>query len=94
MDPSDDRYSLEVLRRHDLFFGPFPESYVEFADEEALQVLTAVMNSTDERRPFSMTTEIQKADRNFLCKIMKLDPRARPSAAELLHDEWFQPRLV
>lgn len=33
--------------------------------------------------------EVLKEDRDFILKIMKLDPRDRPSAEELLEDEWF-----
>jgi serine/threonine protein kinase len=33
--------------------------------------------------------EITKEGRDFICRIMKLDPRDRPSARELLQDEWF-----
>lgn len=36
--------------------------------------------------------EICHADKAFLLKIMKLDPRDRPTAKELLRDEWFTER--
>ena len=56
--------------------------------------MTAVMNYLEEnepRKPFSMAVdpELTKEDREFICKIMKLDPRDRPTAGELLRDEWF-----
>lgn len=89
LDASDEMYPFETLRRHDIFFGPFPKSYVEIADPESLQILTYITETTKERRPFRMNTEIHQDDTRFLCKIMKLDPRDRPSAAELLADEWF-----
>ncbi|KKK18560.1 hypothetical protein ARAM_006260 [Aspergillus rambellii] len=42
-------------------------------------------------KPFSLASqrEISKQDKDFLLKIMKLDPRDRPTAKELLEDEWF-----
>jgi serine/threonine protein kinase len=46
---------------------------------------------------FSWTTsaEVSDADKAFILRIMKLDPRDRPSAKELLEDEWFhtQPEV-
>lgn len=34
-------------------------------------------------------SELSKDDKEFVLGIMKLDPRHRPSAADLLQDEWF-----
>lgn len=41
--------------------------------------------------PFSMSVdeELLKEDRDFIMKMMKLDPRDRPTAKDLLQDEWF-----
>ncbi len=76
------------------FFGPFPLTYQEIADEQALAVLAYAMNGVDPEmmKPFQYVTEreITKEDKAFVLKIMKLDPRDRPSAKELLQDEWFQ----
>lgn len=33
--------------------------------------------------------ELSKEDRDFIVKMMKLDPRDRLTAKELLQDEWF-----
>lgn len=43
-------------------------------------------------KPFKRIGErdILKEDKTFLLKIMKLDPRDRPPAKELLEDEWFK----
>ncbi|KAE8384375.1 kinase-like domain-containing protein [Aspergillus alliaceus] len=35
------------------------------------------------------TLNVLAEDKEFILKIMKLDPRDRPSAAELLQDKWF-----
>jgi casein kinase II subunit alpha len=57
-----------------------------------------IINGVDEhvrdneiRKPFRLAEgeELTVEDRTFLCKIMKLDPRGRPMARELLEDEWF-----
>jgi serine/threonine protein kinase len=46
----------------------------------------------DSLRPFQQTTskEISEADKDFILRIMKLDPRDRPTAASLLEDVWFK----
>lgn len=42
-------------------------------------------------KPFHLvaTKEVPPADKTFVLKIMKLDPRDRPTAQQLLDDEWF-----
>jgi hypothetical protein len=55
--------------------------------------LTMLMEqcSPDTMSPFALTDpiEVSDADKTFLLRIMKLDPRDRPTAKELLHDKWF-----
>jgi hypothetical protein len=34
--------------------------------------------------------EFEEADKSFIMKIMKMDPRDRPRAEALLEDEWFR----
>ena len=94
LKPDDEAYPLQVLIKQANFFGPFPVSYREIADDERLDILTAVMDyiqKNEKRKPFSMAEdpELTKEDREFLCRIMKLDPRDRPTARELLQDEWL-----
>lgn len=88
-----DEYDLRILMKHHQVFGPFPASYAEIADQERLAVLEYVMESCPQEslKPFRYTTkrEISSEDKAFICKIMKLDPRDRPSAGQLLGDEWF-----
>lgn len=80
------------MKQHRIF-GPFPESYQKIADDTKLAVLVwIIQNSPAETlKPFPLTTskEISKKDKDFVLKMMKLDPRDRPTAAELLQDEWF-----
>jgi hypothetical protein len=88
-----DEYDIRILMKHHRCFGPFPKSYDEIADQERLAVLVWVMqNSPGETlKPFHLTTEAEicKEDKEFVLKIMKLDPRDRPTAQELLEDKWF-----
>jgi len=80
--------------KHHQYFGPFPLSYREIADEDSLTILAHVMNGVPHEmlKPFQYITEreITKEDKAFVLKIMKLDSRDRPTAKELLQDEWFQ----
>lgn len=76
-------------------FGPVPLSYGEIAGNERLGILTAAINLINEhnlQKPFHLAAdkELSEEDRTFVCKIMKLDPRDRPTAKELLQDEWFR----
>lgn len=88
-----DDYDLKILMKHHQCFGPFPVSYEEIADQERLAVLVWVMEGCTKEtlKPFRQTTEkeISRQDREFICKIMRLDPRDRPTAAQLLQDKWF-----
>ncbi|KAJ9232237.1 hypothetical protein DTO166G5_6390 [Paecilomyces variotii] len=86
-------YELKILQRQCEFFGPFPLTYREICPREKLNVLAYIMQSIppENKKPFSRITEreVSKEDKEFILKIMKLDPRERPSAAELLRDKWF-----
>lgn len=89
-----DEYDMKILMKHHRCFGPFPESYKEIADDERLSVLMWIMqNSPPETlKPFHLTTtrEICREDKEFVQRIMKLDPRDRPTANDLLEDIWLQ----
>jgi serine/threonine protein kinase len=88
-----DDFDAKILVKHHQIFGPFPPSYQEIADEECLGIITMLMEqcSPDTMSPFALTDpkEVSDADKTFLLRIMKLDPRGRPTAQELLQDEWF-----
>jgi serine/threonine protein kinase len=68
-------------------------TYQEICLPETLEVMASIMNSmpAEKKKPFGRVTEneISKEDKAFILKIMKLDPRDRPSARELLEDKWF-----
>ncbi|KAF2163451.1 hypothetical protein M409DRAFT_68403 [Zasmidium cellare ATCC 36951] len=87
-----DEYDLKILMKQNQFFGPPPIKYTEIADEDRLEVLTYVVENTkDNPLPFRniTTREVSEEDKKFLLKIMKIDPRDRPTVGELLEDEWF-----
>lgn len=76
------------------FFGPFPLTYKELLDDEQERILAAIHIYIEERglrKPFAevQDEEITPEDKEFLCHVMQLDPRDRPSAGELLEHGWF-----
>ncbi|KAF2691767.1 hypothetical protein K458DRAFT_473477 [Lentithecium fluviatile CBS 122367] len=65
-----------------------------FADEERhgiLAIINNYINKNGFRKPLSIAgdPELTVEDRNFICKIMRMDPRDRPTAKELLEDPLF-----
>jgi serine/threonine protein kinase len=93
--PQDEEYPLHVLIKQVSFFGPWPLKYQEIVDEETLQNCTIVqeyINENSLRKPFMMLQdpEIDVEDKRFVLRLMMLDPRDRPTAAELLQDNWLQ----
>ncbi|KAK3169422.1 hypothetical protein OEA41_008805 [Lepraria neglecta] len=94
IEPDHEEYGLQVLVKQVSIFWAISSNFKEIADEERLGILTAVINHINDNKmwkPFSRAedVELSEEDRNFIEKIMKLDPRDRPTAKELLQDEWF-----
>lgn len=87
-DPNHDRV---VLERMHMFFGPFPITYKTLAPRETRDYLATIMNSVGQRKPFHVIKdkEFELEDKAFVLKIMKLDPRDRPTAQQLLADPWL-----
>ncbi|RMD41276.1 hypothetical protein DV735_g3857, partial [Chaetothyriales sp. CBS 134920] len=88
-------YAGHVLIQQARFFGPFPLSYEDVIDTEQNQILAGILYYIEEhnlRKPFSLAQdeEVTSEDKEFICKIMKMDPRDRPTAKQLLADEWFK----
>lgn len=92
--PGGDDYEITSLKRMYKFFGPFPASFKDFEKDnpDLMTVLNFFNDSGPPEKPFNQITtkEIPPADKEFLLKIMKVDPRDRPTAQELLEDEWFK----
>jgi serine/threonine protein kinase len=80
-------------------FGPVPLSFGELANGERLSILTAVINIVHEHnlpKPFHLLVdkELSEEHRTFMFRIMKFDPRDRPTAQEHLQDEWFNQKCL
>jgi hypothetical protein len=75
------------------FFGPFPASFTEIASETTCQGIDWMEQEIpiEELTPFARISpkEVCSKDRDFILKIMKLDYRDRPTAKELLADQWW-----
>lgn len=89
----DENYRVEIVESQFRFFGPFPAKYQEIASEETLTSVLHLMhlNPPSKMTPFDTVTEreVTKEDKEFILKIMHMDWRDRPTARELLQDEWF-----
>jgi serine/threonine protein kinase len=86
-----DECEFTVLKRMHKFFGPYPRSFSDFNDPDTMTIIEYFNGQGPPEKPFAGAgpREIPQADKEFLLKIMKLDPRDRPTAEELLADVWF-----
>ncbi len=91
--PEDERFVEGIVKNFHKYLGPFPPSYltVPGIDEVRIEALTEVSTEGKEWGLFkrASSTEISNQDRDFICSLMKLDYRDRPTAEELLQHEWF-----
>lgn len=93
---SSEEYDLKVLERQFKLFGPFPAKYQELVhNNENIQTIVVHLYDSipqKDRGQFSHISqkEMSIRDKHFIGKIMKLDPRDRPTARELLQDQWFK----
>lgn len=89
LTPEDHDYFFTVLKRMYKFFGPFPPNYSDNPD--TMTVINFFNDSGPPEKPFHLVTtrEIPAADKKFILKVMKLDPRERPTVEELSEDGWF-----
>jgi len=92
----DEEYLIHILIRQLVYFGPVPKSYIDLIprEDENWVVLRAAVQfilENDRQKPFEYVQDdcLTEEDREFLLKIMKMDPRDRPTAKELLLDKWF-----
>jgi serine/threonine protein kinase len=88
-----DEWLLEIVKRQFRYFGPYPEKIAEIYTPESVQSIIWLFKEIpqDKMTPFAWTTEreVIKKDKDFIGKMMKLDWRDRPTAKELLEDEWW-----
>lgn len=69
-------------------------SYKTLLDEDQEKILAAIhiyIEEQDLRKPFSQVEdkEITSEDKEFLCDIMQMDPRDRPTARALRGHKWL-----
>ena len=69
-------------------FGSLPKSHVDHASEDLRAALAQIMQEVTERYPFARAsaTELAREDRDLICRMMKWDPRDRPTVQELMQD--------
>jgi hypothetical protein len=93
MDRDHEEYLLGVVMQQYRWFGPFPEKFEEIASQETIVSILWIMQEIplEKLTPFARVTEreVSQKDKKFIGKIMMLDPRDRPTAEELLEDEWW-----
>ncbi|MCJ1248692.1 hypothetical protein MMC30_005911 [Trapelia coarctata] len=94
VEKDDLTYPLEVLIRQCAFFGPFPDKFAEVVNSDTMasvQYIEQTIVARGGRAPYkrSLDTNFSKKALSFINKCMKLDPRDRVSAQELLNDGWL-----
>lgn len=91
VDPGSDAYEFTVFKRIYRFFDPYLQFYEDFKDEDTIAIINFINGLGPPPKPFYRVgpREVPPADMEFLLKIMKLDPRNRLTAEELLADAWF-----
>ena len=94
VDEKDEIYQVMVLTLQCAYFGPFPDKYVELSDAitmEHLYGIEGLVTQRGGRRKYrnTLATYFSKETIGFLDRCMKLDPRDRPSAQDLLQDQWL-----
>ncbi|KAI1161900.1 serine/threonine protein kinase [Nemania serpens] len=84
-------YELTVLRRMYNSLGPFPPSIADIINPDMFEVIYFLNQQRPPQRPLQRwsTKELPPADNEFIRRILKLDPRDRPTVEEILQDEWF-----
>jgi serine/threonine protein kinase len=93
LDPEDERFALAVLVLQNKYFGPFPETFFELLDDEGAAVLRYVQDQCGEETqvfPKAESGKIDPDDKDFICYLMKPDPRDRPTAIEALRHPWLE----
>ncbi len=91
--PGDELFPFLVLMLQNKYFGPFPEKCFQLLDEEAAKVLRHLSNECNgDTDLFSKAgpDKISPEDREFICYLMKPDPRDRPSSNEALTHPWLK----
>lgn len=80
-----------VLQMQNDYFGPFRQGvFKDLVDESVLPFLEQL---EENYRPFPLSSaglpNIDQEDGDFFKYIMKIDPRERPTARDILEHAWF-----
>lgn len=91
----DEAYDWLVFLNRVELFGPLRLKFQEILNKERLEIATMAINhvlAKERPRRFcsAVDRELGPGDREFICRIMRLEPRERPTAKELLEDEWLE----
>jgi len=94
LEPDESEYLKKISMKHVQWFGDYPISYEKIANLDALHGMVEILERMPRRNqtPFATVAEkdIKKEDKEFILKIMKMDPSERPTAEQLLKDKWFE----
>jgi len=90
----DPEIAAHVLVEQTRYFGPFPLSYETLLDDEQEKAVAAIHIYIEQqglRKPFAQMEdrEMTADDKKFLCDVLQIDPRDRPTAKALLTHDWF-----
>ncbi|KAF3001487.1 hypothetical protein E8E13_008727 [Curvularia kusanoi] len=93
-----EEYIYRVVVEQFKYFGPFPASVAEIFDPDTVESIISIMkgNPQETLTPFVRITEREVTKKNnvFISKMMKMDWRDRPTAKEILEDEWWNDDTV
>lgn len=94
VDEKDEMCYVMILTLQCAYFGPFPRKYLELSDAITMGHLDGIEGLVTQRggkRRYrnTLANNISEETVSFLDKLMKLDPRDRPSPQELLQDQWL-----
>ena len=93
VEPTDERFPFLVLMIQNRYFGPFPKKFFQLLDDEGAEVLRYVSSEGGENRNlFSKAgpEKLRPEDKDFICYLMRPDPRDRPSSNEALAHPWLK----
>ena len=93
VEPGDERFPFLVLMMQIRYFGPLPKKFFQLLDDEGVEVLRYVSNECGgDTGLFSKAgpEKISLEDKDFICYLMRPDPRDRPSSNEALTHPWLK----
>ena len=98
-DQDQKTYRTLMIMLQTAFFGPFPSSFLEISNKVSKELLDTfekgIANSGGRAKITSgVLMSMPKDALQFLNRMMKLDPRQRPSAQELLEDPWLADVVI